>query len=87
MRMERRLEHLLACEDVLPERPQVYTRLNFSMEKKLERLWQESEKNGWKFNQFVTATIEVLTVLHHRNKLKLTVQTPKEILRRKHALT
>jgi hypothetical protein len=87
MQVERRLEHILVCEDVLLEQPQVYTKLNFSMEKKIERLWRESEKNGWKFSQFVTAALEVLTILHHRNKLRLGEETPEKILHRKRALS
>jgi hypothetical protein len=87
MQVERRLEHVMMCEDILQEKSQVYTKLNFSIEKKIERLWQESEKNGWKFNQFVTAALEVLTILHHRNKVRLSGETPKKILHRKRALS
>jgi hypothetical protein len=87
MQSERRHEHVLICEDVMLEQPQIYTKLNFSIEKKIERLWQESEKHGWKFSQFVTAALEVLTILHHRNKVQLTTQTPKKISHRKHALS
>ena len=87
MQIERRLSNVLLYEEVIPERDQIYTKLNLSMEKKIERLWQESEKQGWKFSQFVTAAIEVLTILHHRNKLRLAGQTPKKILHRKHTLS
>jgi hypothetical protein len=87
MQVERRLEQILMCEDVLLEQPQLYTKLNFSMEKKIERLWRESEKNGWKFSQFVTAALEVLTILHHRNKLKPGGETPEKILHKKHTLS
>jgi hypothetical protein len=87
MQVEHRLERILMCEDVLLEQPQVYTKLNFSMEKKIERLWRESEKNGWKFSQFVAAALEVLTILHHRNKLRLGEETPEKILHRKRALS
>jgi hypothetical protein len=86
MRAERRIEPILICNDVLPEQYQTYTKLNFSIEKKMERLWQESEKQGWKFNQFVTVALEVLTILHHRHRLRLTEETPEKILRRKQAL-
>jgi hypothetical protein len=87
MQIERRIEHSPICDDVFPELPQIYTKMNFSIEKKIERLWQESEKQGWKFSQFVTAALEVLTILHHRNKLKLTEQTPEKILHRKQVLS
>jgi hypothetical protein len=87
MQIEHRLEHNLTCEEIISDPPQVYTKLNISIEKKIERLWQESEKQGWKFNQFVTAALEVLTILHHRNKIKLTGQAPKKSLHRKHALS
>jgi hypothetical protein len=87
MQIERGLDRVLICEDILPERDQIYSKLNLSMEKKIERLWQESEKHGWKFSQFVTAALEVLTILHHRNKLRLAAPAPKKILHRKHALS
>jgi hypothetical protein len=72
MQVEHRIEHILPCEDIQAEKPQIRTKFNISMEKKIERLWQESEKQGWSFSQFVTAALEVLTILHHRNKLRLT---------------
>jgi hypothetical protein len=82
MQIEPRIEHLLAREEILPEKIQVRTKFNISMEKKIERLWRESEKQGWNFNQFVTATLEILTIIHHRNKLE-----PKKVTRRNRALS
>lgn len=41
-----------------------------SMEKKIEHLWLESETRGWRFSEFAVVVMEVLTVLHHRNKLR-----------------
>jgi hypothetical protein len=41
-----------------------------SMEKKIEHLWLESESRGWRFSEFAVVVMEVLTVLHHRNKLR-----------------
>jgi hypothetical protein len=87
MRAERRIDPILICNDVLQEQYQAYTKLNFSIEKKIERLWQDSEKQGWKFNQFVSVTLEVLTILHHRNRLRLAEQAPVEILQAKRALS
>ena len=40
------------------------------MEKKIEHLWLESESRGWRYSEFVVVVMEVLTVLHHRNKLR-----------------
>jgi hypothetical protein len=80
-------ERELIYEDVLIEQPKIYPKLNISMEKKIERLWHESEKHGWNFSQFVTTALEVLTILHHRNKLRSNGQVPKKIPHRKHALS
>ncbi len=49
-----------------PHRP----KFNISMEKKIEHLWLESEDRGWRFAEFAVVVMEVLTVLHHRNKLR-----------------
>jgi len=87
MQVEHRNERELIYEDVLPEQPQTYTKLNISIEKKIERLWHESEKHGWKFSQFVTAALEDLTILHHRNKLRINGHSPKKILHSKQALS
>ena len=87
MQIERSSERELIYEDILPEHPRTNTKLNISMERKIERLWHESEKHGWQFSQFVTTTLEVLTILHHRNKLKVTGQGPKKISHRNHALS
>ncbi len=52
--------------DQYPSRP----KFPISMEKKIEHLWLESEARGWNFNEFVVVVMEVLTVMHHRNKLR-----------------
>jgi hypothetical protein len=49
-----------------PSRP----KFPISMEKKIEHLWLESESRGWRYSEFVVVVMEVLTVLHHRNKLR-----------------
>jgi hypothetical protein len=41
-----------------------------SVERKLEHLWLESESRGWSFSDFTVVVMEVLTVLHHRNKVR-----------------
>jgi hypothetical protein len=56
-------------DEMRPEQPPVRTKFNISMEKKIERLWQESDRQGWSYSQFVTVVMEVLTVLHHRKRL------------------
>jgi hypothetical protein len=38
------------------------------IEKKLERFYRESEELGWDYDNFVSSVLEILTVLHHRNK-------------------
>jgi hypothetical protein len=78
MQIEHMIENTLQCDEAQPEKPLIRTKFNISMEKKIERLWQESEKHGWSFSQFVTTALEVLTILHHRNKLRLTGVAPKK---------
>jgi hypothetical protein len=38
------------------------------IERKLERLFLESADLGWDYDNFVSSVLEILTVLHHRNK-------------------
>jgi hypothetical protein len=87
MQIERSSERELIYEDILPDHPRTNTKLNISMERKIERLWHESEKQGWQFSQFVTTALEVLTILHHRNKLRPNGQAPKKILNGKRTLS
>ena len=56
-------------DEVRAEQLPVRTKFNISMEKKIERLWHESDQQGWSYCQFVSVVMEVLTVLHHRNRL------------------
>jgi hypothetical protein len=56
-------------EEIAAESPMVRTKFNISMEKKIEKLWLDSDRQGWSYNRFVSSVMEVLTVLHHRNKL------------------
>jgi hypothetical protein len=46
----------------------IRSKYNTSLEKRIERLWQEAEHHGWTFSNFVSVVLEVLTVLHHRDK-------------------
>jgi len=56
-------------EEIAAEPALVRTKFNISMEKKIEKLWLDSDRQGWSYNRFVSSVMEVLTVLHHRNKL------------------
>ncbi len=47
-------------------------KFNISTEKKIERLWFQSKQLGWNYNDFVVRLLEVLVVLSHRNKVKIT---------------
>jgi hypothetical protein len=38
------------------------------IEKKLERLFRESEELGLNYDNYVASVLEILTVLHHRNQ-------------------
>ncbi len=57
------------------------------MEKKIEKLWQDSEQQGWDYSKFVTVVMEVLTVLHHRKTLQRTERAAKKPSQRKRALS
>jgi len=74
-------------DEIRPEQPPVRTKFNISMEKKIERLWQESDVQGWSYSQFVSVVMEVLTVLHHRNKLVRTKPAHKKVPHRKRSLS
>jgi len=80
-------EHICKSEDLRSEQPPVRTKFNISMEKKIERLWRESERLGWSYSQFVSVLMEVLTVLHHRNKLQRAEPASTKIPHRRHALS
>jgi len=56
-------------EEIVAEPPLVRTKFNISMGKKIEKLWLDSDRQGWSYSRFVSTVMEVLTVLHHRNKL------------------
>ena len=74
-------------DEIRPEQPPVRTKFNISMEKKIERLWHESDQQGWSYSQFVSVVMEVLTVMHHRNKLVRSKPAHKKIPHRKRALS
>lgn len=42
-----------------------------TIEKKLERFFRESEELGWSYETYVASVLEILTVLHHRNKRRV----------------
>lgn len=69
MQAARDLGVCYTSDEAVSEQPPIRTKFNISMEKKIERLWQESDRQGWSYGRFVSTVMEVLTVLHHRNKL------------------
>jgi hypothetical protein len=74
-------------DDICMEQPIPRTKFNISIEKKIERLWQESEKHGWTFTKFITVVLEVLTVLHHRKKLNHINRVPRRASSRRRTLS
>lgn len=56
-------------DDLTVEKLPAGSKFNISMEKKIERIWHESQSLGWSFNFFSIRVLEVLIILHHRNKL------------------
>jgi hypothetical protein len=81
------IEAMFALEDICSDQVPIKTKFNISMEKKIERLWHESERHGWNFNKFVSSVLEVITVLHHRKKLKHMEKAPQRASPRKRALS
>ena len=65
----REMKALFLDEDVPLEKIQSGSKFNISMEKKIERIWHESSNLGWSFTAFSVRVIEVLIILHHRNKV------------------
>lgn len=55
-------------EDMASKPKIIRSKYNTSLEKRIEHLWREAEHYGWSFSNFVSVVLEVLTVLHHRNK-------------------
>ncbi len=74
-------------DEIRPEQPPVRTKFNISMEKKIERLWQESDVQGWSYSRFVSVVMEVLTVLHHRNRLVRTKPAHKKVAQKRRSLS
>ncbi len=74
-------------EELVAEPPLVRTKFNISMEKKIEKLWLDSDRQGWSYSRFVSTVMEVLTVLHHRNKLVRKTPAAKRISHRRRALS
>jgi hypothetical protein len=70
-------------DDSFNEPPQIRTKFNISMEKKIERLLYESERHGWDFSQFVASTLEILTILHHRNKIRSSGRATRKVSRKR----
>jgi hypothetical protein len=87
MQVVHEMELVYSGDEFRTEPPVVRTKFNISMEKKIERLWHESEQQGWSYSQFVSVVMEVLTVLHHRNKLQRAVRTPQKVPQRRRALS
>ncbi len=87
MQTTQEVERTYNMEDIRTEEPIVRTKFNISMEKKIEKLWHESEQQGWNYSQFVAVVMEVLTVLHHRKKLQRAGRSPQKVSRRKRALS
>jgi hypothetical protein len=48
------------------------------LERKFERLLLGSEKYGWNYSEFMARLTEVLIVLHHRSKARLTKELVSE---------
>jgi hypothetical protein len=53
------------------------SRHKLSMEKKIEKLWDEAEKDGWDFNYFTSNLLTIAVVLSHRRHFRYRTQGPK----------
>ncbi|MFT4079685.1 hypothetical protein [Rhodomicrobium lacus] len=47
-----------------------------SIEKNLENMWLKSEQLGWNYQEFVSQVLEIMVVLHHRDRLIKREATP-----------
>jgi CheY-like chemotaxis protein len=76
MQFKHTLDNSQACEEI----ELVHTKLSRSIERRMECCWQEFEKHGRSFSQFLTAVLEALIILDHRDKLRLVEEMSKKIL-------
>jgi hypothetical protein len=44
------------------------TRFKGMMERKIERFFEKSKNFGWDYDGFVVTVLEIVTILHHKNK-------------------
>lgn len=70
MRITQEAGHISISEEATTQHTAVITKFNVSIEKRIEKIWHESEQQGWNYNQFVSIVMEVLTVLHHRKNIQ-----------------
>lgn len=52
------------------------TKFNLSLERRIENVWFRAQQIGWSYNDFVIRLMEVLIILHHRNKIAKTNGSP-----------
>jgi hypothetical protein len=65
------LRHDISREPSIKRRPDAKIAKHKGMiEKRIERYFRESEELGWDYDAFVASVLEILTVLHHRNRMR-----------------
>jgi hypothetical protein len=58
-------------ENIICEEHAIKPKFSITAEKKIERLWLDSKRLGWNYNDFVTHMLEVLIVVKQRDKINL----------------
>ena len=67
-------------EENIIEEHAIKPKFAITAEKKIERLWLDSNRLGWTYNDFVTHMLEVLVVVKQRDKINLSGQRVKATL-------
>ena len=58
-------------ENIICEKHALKPKFAITAEKKIERLWLDSNRLGWTYNDFVTHMLEVLIIVGQRDKINL----------------
>src|SRR5712671_6909526 len=58
-------------ENIICEEHAIKPKFAITAEKKIERLWLDSKRLGWNYNDFVTHMLEVLIIVGQRSKVNV----------------
>jgi hypothetical protein len=69
-------------ENIVCEKHALKPKFAITAEKKIERLWLDSNRLGWTYSDFVTHILEVLIVVKQRDKIKVSGEGVKAPLKK-----